>query len=83
MNSIDEEIAQLRIEAARAGDEKQVALCDDAMNGSADARARCIVVLDDARELAAEEERQQAIIDGGGEVIPDDPRDDINERYQL
>jgi len=48
-NITDTQIITLRIEAAQAGDEAQVALCDRALEGDDEARAEC------ARTIAAAE----------------------------
>lgn len=44
----DKQIEQLRSEAAAAGDDKQVALCDQALRGNVAARVECERVIADA-----------------------------------
>jgi hypothetical protein len=44
----DREIESLRTSAGSAGDEKQVKLCDKALNGQKKARLACAEVLADA-----------------------------------
>lgn len=47
----DDEIRDLLIEAAAAGDGAQVNLCNDALAGDADARAECVRVIEAARAM--------------------------------
>lgn len=46
----DRDITALRDEAAEAGDRGQVAVCDRALDGDADARRECARVIDEARD---------------------------------
>lgn len=48
----DEQIEALRTEAGAASDEKQAALCDQALAGDAAARAACVRAILDARAQA-------------------------------
>lgn len=45
----DDQIASLSIEAGTAGDEEQVRLCALALDGDADARAKCERAIRDAQ----------------------------------
>jgi hypothetical protein len=45
----DKMIADLKVEAAEAGDLDQVVLCDDALAGSREARSECAKVIESAR----------------------------------
>ena len=47
-----EQISQLRIEAANAGDADQVQLCDAALDGDSAARAACVAAIQDAEAQA-------------------------------
>jgi hypothetical protein len=47
----DKQIEQLRREAARAGDLKQVKICDRALHGSASARKACSRAIADAQAM--------------------------------
>jgi hypothetical protein len=51
----DEHIEQLRTEAGAAGDLAQVAICDRALAGDAEAIDECQRVIDEARAIAAKE----------------------------
>ena len=44
-------IQALRTEAAEAGDSEQVAICDRALGGEADAWETCALVIDEARAM--------------------------------
>lgn len=48
------QISALRIESAFAGDAKQVAICDRALNGSARAKRECVKVIQYAEMRASE-----------------------------
>jgi hypothetical protein len=50
----DEQIQALRIEAGEAGDLRQVAICDRALDGSARARRKCAGVIAAATAMATE-----------------------------
>ena len=45
----DEQIEALQIEAGGAGDAEQVAICERALDGDADARRECVDVIREAR----------------------------------
>jgi len=45
----DEQIEALQIEAGGAGDAEQVAICERALDGDADARGECVDVICEAR----------------------------------
>lgn len=50
----DSQILQLQREAAEAGDEEQVALCERALRGSQSARVACNNAIADARAMEVE-----------------------------
>ena len=51
----NEQIKTLRQEAAQAGDDAQVAICDRALDGDEQALAVCAEVIADARAMADED----------------------------
>lgn len=50
----DQQVRDLRDEAATAGDAEQVRICDEALDGDGDARAECARVIVEAQSMAAE-----------------------------
>jgi hypothetical protein len=50
----DQQVRDLRDEAATHGDTEMVRVCDEALDGDSDARAECARVITEAQSMAAE-----------------------------